>query len=96
MQLFEFWNARNANIEVLFSIQTLFSPTQVQIDMEGKCINVKEWPKYKCLECFTFVCKICLKFRDHGIYNEEEKLIGKCKNCNGNQVALKWKSDNKH
>ena len=59
-----------------------------------KCEGVT---KYKCLECFTFVCNICSKFReDHDIYNEEEKLIGKCENCDGNQVAVKRKSDNKH
>ena len=53
--------------------------------------------KYKCLECFTFVCDICSKFReDHNIYNEEEKLIGKQENCDGNQVAFKAKSNNKH
>ena len=47
--------------------------------------------------CFTFVCNICSKFReDHEIYNKEEKLIGKCENCGGNQVAVKRKSDNKH
>ena len=34
---------------------------------------------YKCLECFTFACNICSKFRDHDIYNEEEKLTGKLK-----------------
>ena len=33
---------------------------------------------------------------DHDIYNEEEKLIGKYENCDGNQVAVKRKSDNKH
>ena len=39
-----------------------------------KCEGVT---KYKCLECFTFVCNICSKFReDHDIYNEEEKLAG--------------------
>ena len=47
--------------------------------------------------CFTFVCNICSKFReDHDIYNEEEKLIGKCEKWDGNQVAVKRKSDNKH
>ena len=52
-----------------------------------KCERVT---KYKSLECFTFVCNICSKFREvHEIYNELEKLIGKCKNCDGNQVAIK-------
>ena len=42
-----------------------------------KCEGVT---KYKCLECFTFVCNICSKFReDHDIYNKEEKLTGKLK-----------------
>ena len=55
--------------------------------MEGKCEGVT---KYKCLECFTFVCNICSKFReDHDICNKEEKLNGKCENCDGNQVAVK-------
>ena len=59
-----------------------------------KCEGVA---KYKCLECFTFVCNICSKFsEDHDIHNEEEKSIGKCENCNGNQVVVKQKSDNKH
>ena len=59
-----------------------------------KCEGVT---KYKCLECFTFVCNICSKFKeDHDIYNDEEKLIGKCEDCDGNQVAVKRKSDNKH
>ena len=58
-----------------------------------KCEGVT---KYKYLECFTFVCNICSKFReDHDIYNEEEKLIGKCENCDRNQVAVKRKSENK-
>ena len=53
--------------------------------------------KYECLECFTFVWNICSKFReDHDIYNKEEKLIGKCENCDGNQVAVKQKSNNKN
>ena len=52
--------------------------------------------KCQCLECFTFVCNIYSKFRDHDIYNEEEKLIGKCENCDRNQVAVKQKCDNKH
>ena len=57
--------------------------------MEGKCCKYERVTKYKCLECFTFVCNICSKFReDHDIY-EEEKLIGKCENCDGNQVAVK-------
>ena len=65
--------------------------------MEGKCCKYKKMAKYKCLECFTFVCNICLKFReDHDIYNEAEKLTGKCENCDGNQVAVKRKSDNKN
>ena len=52
-----------------------------------KCEGVT---KYKCLECFTFVCNICSKFReDHDIYNEEEKLTGKCENCDGNQIVVK-------
>ena len=55
-----------------------------------KCEGVT---KYECLECFTFVCNICSKFReDHNIYNEEEKLIGKCENRDGNQVAVKRKA----
>ena len=58
-------------------------------DMEGKCCKYERVTKYKCLEC--------LKFReDHDIYNKEEKLIGKCENCDGNQVAVKRKSDNKN
>ena len=57
--------------------------------MEGKCCKYERVTKYKCLEC--------LKFReDHDIYNKEEKLIGKCENCDGNQVAVKRKSDNKN
>ena len=63
--------------------------------MEGKCCKYERVTKYKCLECFTFVCNICSKIReDHDIY-EEEKLIGKCENCDGNQVAVKRKSNNK-
>ena len=58
-----------------------------------KCEGVT---KYKCLECFTFVCNVCSKFReDHDIYHKEEKLIGRCENCDGNQVAVKQKSANK-
>ena len=58
-----------------------------------KCEGV---PKYKCLKSFTFFCHICSKFRaDHDIYNEEEKFIGKWENGDGNQVAVKRKSDNK-
>ena len=54
-----------------------------------KCEGVT---KYKCLECYTFVCNICSKFReDRDIYNEEEKWIGKCENCDGNQIAVKRK-----
>ena len=50
---------------------------------------------YKCLDCFTFVCNICSKFReDHDVYNEEEKLIGKCENCDGNLVAAKQATTN--
>ena len=50
----------------------------------------EEVTKYECLECFTFVCNICSKFKEnHDIYNEEEKLIGKYENCDGNQVAVK-------
>ena len=46
--------------------------------MEGKC-KCDRVTKYKCLECFTFVCNICSKVReDHKNYSEEEKLIGKC------------------
>ena len=52
-----------------------------------KCEGVT---KYNCLECFTFVCKICAIFReDHNMYSEEEKLIGECENCVGNKVAVK-------
>ena len=44
-----------------------------------KCEGVTD---YKCLECFTVVCSICSIFREyHDIYKEEEKLIGKCENC---------------
>ena len=43
--------------------------------------------KYKCLECFIFVCNICSKVgEDHENYNEKEKLIGKDEKCDGNQV----------
>ena len=42
----------------------------------------------KWLECFTFVCNICSKFReDHDNYSEDKKFIGKYKNFDGNQVA---------
>ena len=56
--------------------------------MEGKCCKYERVTKYKCLEC--------LKFReDLDIYNKEEKLIGKCENCDGSQVAVKRKGGNK-
>ena len=46
--------------------------------------------KHKYLECFTFICNTSSNFReDRDIYNEEEKLIGKYENCDGNQVVLK-------
>ena len=55
-----------------------------------KCEGVT---KYICLECFTFVCNICSKFRKaHDIYNEEEKLTGNCENCDGNQVESNEKA----
>ena len=64
--------------------------------MEGKC-KYERVTKCKCLECFAFVCNICSKFgEDHKIHNEEEKLIGKCENCDGNQVVVKRTSDNKN
>ena len=45
----------------------------------------------------VYFCWQCSKFsEDHDIYNEEEELIGKCENCDGNQVAVKRKSDKKH
>ena len=57
----------------------------------------EEVTKYKCLECFTFVCNISSKFReDHDIYKEEEKSSGKCENCDGSQVAVKQKNSSKH
>ena len=65
--------------------------------MEGKCCKYERMTKYECLECFTFVWNICSKIReDHDIYDKEEKLIGKCENCDGNQVAVKQKSNNKN
>ena len=64
--------------------------------MEGNCRKCERVTKYKCLECFTFVCMICSKFReDHDKYSKEEKLIGKCENCDGNQVTVKRKRDSK-
>ena len=59
------------------------------VDMEEKC-HKREWvTKYKCLECFA------QKLRDHDNYSEEEKLIRKWENCDGNQVVVKQKSKNK-
>ena len=52
--------------------------------------NCEGVTNYKCLECFTFICNICSGFReDYDIYNKGEKLIGKCENRDGNQVAAK-------
>ena len=54
-----------------------------------KCEGVTKY-KCKCLECFIFICNICSKFREgRDIYSEEEKLVGKYENCDGNQVAVK-------
>ena len=45
-------------------------------DMEGKCQKYAQVIKYNCLECFTFVCNICSKIREHhDKYSEKEKLI---------------------
>ena len=64
--------------------------------MEGKCCKYERMTKYECLECFTFVWNICSKIReDHDIYNKEEKLIGKCENCDGNQVQSNEKATTK-
>ena len=50
--------------------------------MEGKCRKCERGTKYKFLECFTFVSNICSKVReDHENYSKEEKLTGKCENC---------------
>ena len=49
-------------------------------DMEGKCGKCEWVTKHKCLECFARKCR-----EDHDNYSEEEKLIGKCENCDGNQ-----------
>ena len=55
-----------------------------------KCCKCERVSKYKCLACFA------QKFRDdHGSYREEEKLIEKCDNCDGNQEVIKRKSENK-
>ena len=55
--------------------------------MEGKCCKCDWVTKYKCLECFIFVCNICSKVgEDHENYNEKEKLIGKDEKCDVNQV----------
>ena len=52
--------------------------------MEGKCRKCERVTKYKFSACFAE------KFReDHDNYSEEEKLIGKCKNCDGNLVVVK-------
>ena len=57
-------------------------------DMEGKCCKCERVTK--CLACFA------QKFReDHDSYSKEEKLTGKCENCDGNQVVVKRKSDSK-
>ena len=48
--------------------------------MEGKCSKCERVTKHKCLECFARKCR-----EDHDNYSEEEKLIGKCENCDGNQ-----------
>ena len=40
-----------------------------------------------------FCLQYLLKLRDdHDIYNEEEKLIRKCENCDGNQVQSNEKA----
>ena len=58
--------------------------------MKEKCRKCERGTK--CLECFTFACNIWSKFReDHDNYSEDKKFIGKCKNCDGNQVAVKPK-----
>ena len=50
--------------------------------MEGRCRKCERVTKYKCLAWFA------QKFRkEHDNYSEEEKLIGKSENCDGNQVA---------
>ena len=52
--------------------------------MEGKCRKCERVTKYEFLACFAE------KFReDHDNYSEEEKLIGNCKNCDGNLVVVK-------
>ena len=53
-------------------------------DMEGKCSKCERVTKYKCLECFSFICNVCSKVsEDHEKYSEEDKLIGKCEQCDG-------------
>ena len=54
-----------------------FFEFQISIaDMEGKCRKYVQVIKYNCLECFTFVCNICSKIREHhDKYREKEKLI---------------------
>ena len=60
--------------------------------MEDKCCKCERVTKYQCLECFIFVCNICSKFwENHDNFSEEEKLVRKCENCDGNQVADKQK-----
>ena len=52
--------------------------------MEGKCRKCERVTTYKFLACFAE------KFREvHDNYSEEGKLIGKCKNCDGNLVVVK-------
>ena len=65
------------------------------VSVEQMAVILNAW---RCMECFFlnaffFVCNICSKFRkDHDIYNEKEKLIGKCENCDGNQVESNAKA----
>ena len=47
--------------------------------MEGKCCKCEWMTKHKCLE------KV---IEDHENSSEEEKLIGKCENCDGSQVEI--------
>ena len=54
--------------------------------MEGKCRKCERVSKHKCLECFA------QKFRDdHDNYKEEEMLMERCENCDGNQAVVKQK-----
>ena len=59
-------------------------------DMEEKSLKLERTSKYNKLACFG------QKFRDdHDNYREGEKLIEKYDNCDGNQVVVKQKKENK-